>query len=128
MRGDDVIVMRTSGPSSITLDVTTDRAVIDATIRKVSGAFAPARGQRVDQAPDRRVNSRVAATCATASTLLETTPGNVGPTLAMLYLSSGYHTERGRALASASCFSVLRITCPYSHAALGSCTSDSWEP
>ena len=101
MRNDDVIGMRTSGPSSIALDATSDRTAIEAAIRKVSGAgLHPREVSELLKDPTGEIDIRVAATFATASTLLEGTPGTSDRRRAMLYISNGYDTQRGRALAS----------------------------
>jgi VWFA-related protein len=98
MRDEDVVVLHTTGPSSITLDATSDRAIIDAAIRKVSGAgLQPREISELAKDPTGEIDTRLALTFSAAATLLVTVPER---RRAMLYISNGYDSERGRALGS----------------------------
>ena len=97
----DAIVMRTSGPSSITLDATSDRSVVEATIRRVSGAGLPPRDViELIKDPTGEIDTRLAATFSAVGPLLDLVPATRDRRRALLYISNGYDSERGRALAS----------------------------
>ena len=98
MRDGDVVVMRASGPSPVTTDATSDRATIDAAIRRVSGAgLQPREISELAKDQTGEIDLRLALTFSSAATLLDTVPQR---RRAMLYISNGYDSERGRTLAS----------------------------
>jgi VWFA-related protein len=100
-RDGDVTVMRTSGPSSIELNATSDRAAVDAAIRKLSGAgLHPREVSELIKDAIGEIDIRLAATFSAAATLLESAPATQDRRRVMLYISNGYETQRGRALAS----------------------------
>jgi len=98
MRDEDVVVIRASGPSPVTMGATSDRAVIDAAIRKVSGAgLQPREISELAKDPVGEIDTRLALTFSSAATLLDTVPER---RRAVLYISNGYDSERGRTFAS----------------------------
>ena len=101
MRDEDVVVMRASGPSLVTMEATSDRALIDAAIRRVSGAgLQPREISELAKDPVGEIDTRLAATFSAAATLLEVAPSTPDRRRVLLYISNGYESERGRALAS----------------------------
>jgi hypothetical protein len=101
IRDDDVVVMRSTGPSSIAIGPTADRAIVDAAIRRVQGnGLQPSEISELLKDPTGEIDVRLAMTFATASTLLESVPASPDRRRALLYISNGYDAERGRALAS----------------------------
>ena len=97
IRDDDVVVMRSSGPSSIAIGPTSDRAIVDAAIRRVAG-----NGLRPEEISEELKNSgdldvRLAMTFSAASSLLDTVT-STERRRDMLDISDGYDSDRGCAL------------------------------
>jgi hypothetical protein len=90
--------MRTTGPSSIALDATSNRGAIEAAILKVSGADLKL--SELSHDAEVEIDARLAMTFSTASSLIEAGTALRERRRAMLYISNGYETEHGRALAS----------------------------
>jgi hypothetical protein len=101
MREGDTVVMRTSGPSFLAIGPSSDRAVIDAAIMKVSGAgLQPYAISDLAKDLAGELDVRLTITFSTAATLLETGAEARDRQRAMLYISNGYESERSRALAT----------------------------
>lgn len=102
MRDDDVVVMRASGPSSISIGPTSDRAIFDDASRRVSGngLLSSEITDELKSQGEIEIDIRLVRTFSTASLLLDSVPAAPDRRLAMLYFTNGYDSERGRALAS----------------------------
>ena len=99
---EDSFAMRSTGPSAVAIGPSPDRAILDAAISKVSGG---ALGVAEITVPSRNltdeIECRLDITFSAASGLLGDVPAPPGRRRAMLYISNGYETERGRVRASA---------------------------
>jgi hypothetical protein len=101
LRDEDVFAMRSSGPSSIAIGPSSDRAVFDAAIRKAAGnGLQPLGISHASMGPTDEIELRLAMTFSAASKLLDTVPASPDQRRAMLYISNGYDFERGHARAS----------------------------
>ena len=101
IRHEDVVVMRASGQSAINIGAPSDRTIVEATIRRVAAAgLQPRAISEEAKYLTGEVDVRLAMTFSSASALLETVAGMGDRRGAMLYISNGYHSERGRALTS----------------------------
>jgi hypothetical protein len=99
IREEDVVVMRSTGPSSNAIGPTSDRAIVDAAIGRVSGnGLWPEISEEVKNSGD--LDVRLSMTFSAASTLLDSVAAAPDRRRAMLVISNGYDGERGRPLAS----------------------------
>jgi hypothetical protein len=101
IRDEDAVAVRSSGPSSIAIGPTFDRAIVDTASQRVAGnGLQPREISEELKNPTGEIDVRLTVTFATASTLLESVPASPDRRRAMLYISNGYDAEHGRALAS----------------------------
>jgi len=101
MHDEDVVMMRASGPSSVAIGPTSDRRTFDAAAVRVTGnGLSPMAVREELKSQVSEIEARLALTLATGSTLLDGVPASPNRRTAMLYITNGYDSERGRALAS----------------------------
>jgi hypothetical protein len=101
IRDDDVVAMRAPGPSSMAIGPTSDRTIVDGTIRRVYAAALPPIAISQDALhPGGEIDARLTLTFSAASMLLDSVPPSPDHRVVMIYISNGYESEPGRALAS----------------------------
>ncbi len=94
-------MMSSSGPSSIAIGPTSDRTIVDAAGRSVAGVgLNPIEVREEAKHTGGEIEAGLALTFSTASTLLDSVPASPERRVAMLVISNGYETARGRALAA----------------------------
>lgn len=96
IREGDALVLRSSGPSSVSIPFTTDRSLLNLAIGRVAGGgMHPDEILRLSPAtePQDEVRYRASLAASAATEMLDAGPSSSGRRTVMLYVSNGYHVD-----------------------------------